>query len=82
MSSKLLPIMYPISGPDEYVHSRAKKQIRGNWYIPTAAKVLMVARPVNLNSGMCATGYQCQDCKKTFVVDSEEELYHECNGVK
>jgi hypothetical protein len=79
-NSKLLPIMKPCASSD-YPLSRAKQEIRGTWYVPNGGDVLMLATVVTLKSGMEIVGFQCSECKKTFIIDSIEELYHECMGV-
>lgn len=81
MNSKLLPILHPIKGPDEYPLLRAKMEINGKWYGPAFGSVLMLAIQTTLNSGISVPAFECHDCKKVFVVDSEEELYHACMGV-
>ena len=82
MNSKLLPILKPINSPDEYPFSRAKMQISGKWYVPKGGDVMMLASQTTLKSGIFVPAFQCQDCKRVFVVDSEQELYHECMGVQ
>lgn len=76
----VLDRMDPINA-DQYPYSRAKKRIRGNWYIPREGQggkgQLRMIRVAGTPEE-----FECEECRKIFVGDKFEHLHHKCSGVE